>query len=121
MKARPIETVSDGERALVRVPLGRSGKKFAELWQDDWDFLLKLGASSYWNSVGDHGHGTVCARGATGNHVAIARVLLDAGPGETVRYLDGNKFNLRRENLRLVSSGWACRRDRDYLKERAAA
>ena len=121
MKPRPIDIVDDGERALVRVPLGRSGLKFAEIWRDDWDFVLKLGASPNWNCVGEHGHVTVCARGASGNHIAVGRILLDAGPGETVRYLDGNKFNLRRENLRLVSSGWACRRDRDYLREREAA
>lgn len=121
MKARPVEHVAEGGRALVRVPLGRSGLKFAEIWEDDWEFLRKLGNPVNWNCVGDKGHVTVCAPKASGNHIAVGRVLLNAGPGQTVRFLDGNPLNLRRENLRLIKGGWACRRDRDYLKEEVIA
>lgn len=116
MKARPIELIHEGARVLARVSLGRSGTKFAEIWRDDWEFLRKLGTPENWNSVGSNGHVTVCTPRASGNHIAVGRILLNAGPGETVRYLDGNPLNLRRENLRLVKGGWACRRDRDYLR-----
>jgi len=115
MKQRPVAIGVEGGRAIVHVPLGRSGEKHAEIWQDDWNFLLKLGTPGNWNCVGQDGHVTVCTPRASGNHLTVARILLNAGPGETVRFLDGVPWNLRRENLRLFKGGWACRRDRDYL------
>ena len=48
--------------------------------------------------------------------MAPGRVLLDAGAGESVKYLDGNKLNLRRENLALKKGKLGLRRDREYLR-----
>lgn len=117
MKMRPVENGLDEGRAFVRVPIGRSGERFAEIWADDWEFLRRLGTPGNWNCAGDKGHVTVCAPRASGNHIAVGRILLNAGPGETVRYRDRNPLNLKRENLQLVKGGWSCRRDRDYLKQ----
>ena len=51
-----------------------------------------------------------------GAHVLVARVLLDAGVGQSGRYLDGDKSNLRSENL-CLAVGSGTRRDRYYLRD----
>ena len=40
---------------------------------------------------------------ATGHLFTPARVLLEAGPGQIVKYRDGDRTNLRRDNLYLAS------------------
>ncbi len=107
--------MSDNGSVLIRVPLkGSKGLKgYAEINKDDWDFLGKLGASTAWNLSA---YGTVIAGAARapGRNVRIGRVLLDAGPGQIVRYRDGNPLNLRRSNLYL-DKGSALGRDRLWL------
>ena len=46
----------------------------------------------------------------------VARVIMDAGKGEGVRYQDSDKLNLRRDNLYLVADAKAIRRDRDFIR-----
>jgi hypothetical protein len=96
------------------IPLGRKADQFAEIEQSDFDFLIKLGVSPRWN-VDAKGHPTVSASRASGARVTVARVLMDAGPGQMVKHTDGNPRNLRRGNLQLVEGGSAIRRDRALL------
>lgn len=121
MRVRPIELRKEGGRLLALVPLGRSGALFAELWVEDWDFLIKLGTPGNWTSIGQSGHVGVSSNRASGNKLSVARILKNAGPGETVKFGDGNPHNLRSENLTLVRAGWSCRRDRDLLPLKRAA
>ena len=99
---------------LVQVPLGRTGSAFATLYKSDFEYLLSIGLSKSWNTY-PNGIVTAPAYRAKGSQVTVARVLLDADIGENVQYVDGDRLNLRRENLRLVNGGWATRRDRDFL------
>ena len=119
MKRRLVDRVIEKGRALTRVPLGRSQEKYCEIWEDDYRFLLKLGMTGNFNAIGNN-YVTAASKRASGSHVLVARVLLDAGPGDAIRYLDKNPLNLRRENLKLVSGGNGIRRDRDYLPRVAA-
>ncbi len=45
------------------------------------------------------------------NLVGIARIIVNAGPGQQVKYRDGDTTNLRRENLLVKSFGKSKRRD----------
>lgn len=119
MKARPIETVQEGDRLIALVPLGRSDLK-AEMWRDDYDFLVKLGLSPNWSSYRNvtGNYVTASAVDTPSKHVLVARVLMDAGAGQVVRYADGNPLNLRRGNLRLVANGKGKTRARDFVKDK---
>lgn len=99
---------------LILVPLGRDTKAYAMIERGDYAFLVRLGLSPNWN-LSAKGYPTAGATRATGGRVSVARVLMDAGPGQTVRYRDSNPRNLRRENLELVKGGHALRRDREHL------
>lgn len=103
------------QSSVIAIPLGPNGSKgVAHIERDDWMFLLKLGLSPNWY-LSPSGHPTVAAHRAKGGRVTVSRVLLDAGPRQTVRFVDGNPRNLRRENLQLCDNGSATRRDRDFL------
>lgn len=111
MKSRPIRQVYEAGRSLYMVPLGRKGALEVAVWEEDYKLLRSLGLTGNWAKL-QNMH--VSAK-ASRQHVLVARVLLDAKPGQAVRYLDGNPLNLRRENLRLIAHAGTKRRDRDYL------
>ena len=94
--------------------MGRAGATEAAIWEDDYKFIRRLGLSGNWSKL-QRMHVVASARRPGGNHVLVARVLLDAKQGQGVRYLDGDPLNLRRENLKLMSHAGAIRRDRDYV------
>ncbi len=50
------------------------------------------------------------------NLATLARVLMNAGKGEIVRYRDGDPSNLRRNNM-FISRGRSKRADRDLMPE----
>ncbi|WP_296201619.1 hypothetical protein [uncultured Hyphomicrobium sp.] len=118
MKARPIEQVQEGGRLVAKVQLGRDPSLKAEIYQDDLEFLEKLGLSLNWTALKMSGaiYVTANAKNTAGGKVLVARVLLDAGPGQMIRYADKNPLNLRRENLRIVTSAKAIQRARDSIR-----
>ena len=119
MKPRPIEFLQEGARVVARVSLGRDPVLKAEILKEDLDFLIKLGVSSNWTALKVNGQCYVSANASNNppsNKVLVSRALLDAGPGQIVKYVDGNPLNLRRENLRLVSGKGAIKRARDFLR-----
>lgn len=100
-------------REIVTVPL--HGKGEATLYEKDFRFLLQLGLSTAWNKL-PNGYVTASCYCAPGRSVQVARVLLNAGPQQRVRYIDGDLTNLRSGNLILLSGGSATRWDRDFVK-----
>jgi hypothetical protein len=81
----------DGNK-IVELQLKNSGHCVLE--ESAFDLLMSLGIVPILTVV----EGSVVCR--SGNrHVCIARLLLDCGVNETVRYLDNNRKNLRRSNL----------------------
>lgn len=121
MKARPITTVEEGSRLTARVPLGRDGLYFAELYKEDYDFLCRLGMSPNWACYKNQHlfYVTAACVNTPSNRVLVARVLVDAGVGEVVRFADGNTLNLRRDNLRLAASAKGKSRARDFIKSKS--
>lgn len=74
---------------------------------DDYDLLRARGWTARWTSrkvTGDNIYPSI-------NHGdkirPIARIILDAGMDEKVKYRDGNQLNLRRSNLSLRAKGGA--------------
>ena len=113
MRARPITVTKEG---AAIVPLSRQGKHEAIVNLEDYEFLLSLGVSPNWQVSG----GSVIARTPEGA-MLIGRILADAKAGQQVRYLDGNPFNLRRENLILKHGGFSLRNDRECLSRMPSA
>jgi len=112
---RTITHVTHGGRELALVPLGRwASKGHAVIYTDDLTMLENLGLSLVWNRNSLSGTVFAPAAKASGGNVQVARVLLDLGEGQIVRYLNGDPTDLRRENLSVVD-GNAVRRDRDFL------
>jgi|GEM_PF-1580426 len=110
-----VHTKDEEGRPVVAVPLGPRGRHgYAVLYEEDFSLLEYLGVSPNWNING--GGYVICnASGAPGGKVQVARVLLDAGQGQQVTFINHNKADLRRNNLRLVE-GYAQRRDREFIK-----
>jgi hypothetical protein len=102
---------ADG-RAVVAVPLANEAGT-AIVDAGDYDRLEALGLSPSWYLNGaDRSRCYVRAaiNDGRGNNVAVARIIVDAGPGQIVRYRDGDTTNLRRDNL-LVRRGQSKRTD----------
>ncbi len=103
-------------RELALVPLDNEGRNHAVMYKEDYVYLTELlGLSCTWRM---HPNGYVMAPAylAKGGSVTVARVLMDTGAGETIRYMDGDKLNLRRDNLYVIEGGNSTRRDRDCLR-----
>lgn len=98
-------TDQDGQR-LAHVELANTDHR-ATLYAEDYQRLIAAGFSSCW-SLTDVGRGlryVLCSArtltpGRKGRRsMTVARLVAEAGRGQQVRYLDGNRLNLRRENL----------------------
>lgn len=105
---------NNDDRELILVPLNSKTNEHVEIWNDDFELLMRLGLSRAWHRVRG-GYVAAVAHLAKGSLIGVARVLLDAQPGQNVVHLDGNTLNLKRENLKLVNGGWSRRRDRDFI------
>lgn len=108
----PITCTHDTDGAPIAViPLANGGT--AKMLAADWQKWSRLGLPTRW-TLNPTGHGRAYVRAArtraSGCLITPARVLLDAGRAQIVRYRDGDTSNLRRDNLYLAS-GPAKRRD----------
>lgn len=81
---------------------------------DDFQSLMGMGLSVSWRI--SSGYVVAPSSNALGGYVSVARVLTDAGPGQIVRYIDGDRFNLRRSNLAL-EEGHGRRATRDLVTQ----
>jgi len=104
-----IEHTTDDEgKDIARVPLMNSADK-ATVYEDDFKFLMDLGVSPHWK----WSTGQVSVGNGKGN-LSIARLLIDAGKGQKIIYLDQDRTNLRRQNL-VVSTGGGKFRTREQI------
>ncbi|MHA6690555.1 hypothetical protein [Devosia sp. A449] len=116
---RTIQHAGDGNE-ISFVPIGQfASKGVAVIDTEDLLMLEELGLSLAWNRNSRTGYVFAPAARAVGRSVQVARVLLDCGPGENVRYLNGDPTDLRRSNLSVNPEGNATRRDRDFLTPKA--
>jgi len=103
-----LHTTDDRGKELAIVPLMNSTDK-ATIYDSDFKLLMELGVTPYWK----WSTGQVSVGNGNGN-LSIARLLLDAGKGQKVVYLDQDRTNLRRENL-VLSTGGGKSQTRDQI------
>jgi hypothetical protein len=108
-------TYDEDGQDIILVPLARGGE--ATLYQTDFNALLDLGISLSWNRL-PNGYVVAPAAKAPGNSIQVARVIVDAGPGERLKYVNGDLTDLRSKNLCLLSAKGATRRDRDLISDK---
>jgi hypothetical protein len=113
VKERKTQIIIEDGREVVKVPLGRTDK-VCYVYKDDRDFLRRLGLSMNWN-ISPQGYVTAPAKASNG-YVMVARIIMNVGPGQQVRYRDGDGLNLRTGNLHIVHRNGAIRRDRDLVR-----
>jgi len=119
-QAAPEYTInSDGQR-LVHVALANSNQR-ATLYAEDFQRWLAAGFSPFWSFTSTGGrfqYVLVNARSPSNSKrtVPIARWLADARKGQRVRYADGDRLNLCRENLTAVKGGGGAKTAAAWLK-----
>jgi hypothetical protein len=117
MKERKTQIIIENEREVVKVPLGRSDKH-CFIYKEEREFLRRLGLTMNWN-VTPNGYVTACSSISPNAYVLVSRVLMDAAAGQSVRYRDRDKLNLRLNNLYITEDKLAIRRDRDFVGHKA--
>jgi hypothetical protein len=103
--APEFTTDADGQQ-LVHVALANSSLR-ATLYADDYRRLTDAGFSRHWQHAKDgrgNAYATLSAYSPEGvdGLVPVARLIIQAEAGKSVRYADGNPLNLRTENLKLM-------------------
>src|SRR5690606_24610858 len=95
----PLRTVDALGRATCEVALA-DGHRLATRAAAAFLALMEAGLTRNWylngNALTRYVRAAVNARG---NGVGVARLIMRAGPGQIVKYRDGNVTNLCRENL----------------------
>jgi len=119
MQSRAIHLDTDEHGTeIVRVPLGREGKEFATLCKDDYLDLRNQGLTGNFFKVDTRGYIACSNPRARGRFLLVARLIMDCGAGETVRFIKKDYSDLRRSNLMKLASGFSLTRARDFLKPR---
>jgi hypothetical protein len=95
---RPVRFSDDGLTVFVTLTCGKS----AMIDRDDYERLTRDGVSMNWTTTTDrHGNRYVQVHNPPrGNTVTVARLIMRAGRGEVISYYNGDRFDLRKANLR---------------------
>lgn len=102
---RQPRTTHEGGKTIILVPLA-GGHASAKLFPEDFEAITAAGYSDQWR-LDSNGHGSAYVRArrkdpaSKAAAIAIARLIMRPERGEKVCYLDGNRLNLRRDNLTL--------------------
>jgi hypothetical protein len=101
---------------VVHVPLDDTGKRFAIVDEVIFEDLIDLGLSPIWRLKHDRKRDRVVFwNRETNQDTAIARVIVDPGPGQSVAHANGNPLDLRARNL-VIGLGKGLRKDRDDIR-----
>lgn len=84
--------------ALARMPLAQAGK-FAILDAADMRALMDAGVSLYWTVKLD---GYVAVNIPGSGPIPVGRLIVGASKGERVNYKNGDRLDMRSENLRVT-------------------
>lgn len=107
---QPIAFIDEFGAEALKVPLDNHGINHAIVSPQAYQRVIDSGLTGMW-LLNSNGHGRGYVRTAKcGTLALVARVILDAGPGEVIRYANGDSLDLRVMNLR-VMRGKAKRRD----------
>lgn len=107
-KREPIFTTDTDGEAVVLIPLANHNEP-AKLFRDDFDRLMAEGCSDQWmlNSNGQgHAYVRVGNSNVAGQLESVARLVFNAGNGVVVKHYDGDRLNLRSDNL-MTEKGYA--------------
>jgi hypothetical protein len=97
MTTEIIHSLDDDGEPVVTVSLTNTDKK-AVLYQEDYNKLIEQGLDPRWKFLQNR----VVLRGE--RKIAISRLIMKAGKGDIIKYLDWNPLNLKRTNL-MVAKG----------------
>ena len=113
---RIVRHLTDNGHRLVNVPLDDRAKRYAILFEQDYQNLMDLGLTPRWRVKRDRGAIRVMVWNRnTGYEVAVARLVVGAGSKQSVTYANGNPLDLRASNL-VVGLGKGLRNDRSEIK-----
>jgi hypothetical protein len=106
--APEFTTDADGQE-LTHVALANTDQR-ATLYAEDFRHLMDAGWSRHWaltNTGGRFEYVLAYARGPMNNPrtITLARLIAQAAKGQRVTYADGDRTNLRRDNLVIVKGG----------------
>ena len=98
----PVRALDRDGQQIVLVPLANHDAP-AKLLSEDWDYLGRQGISTQWtyNDNNRNRQYVRCPMRRQGNLETVARLITGAERGDVVSYLDGDRLNLRRDNLRV--------------------
>lgn len=100
---RIVRTDDADGRAVVYVEMSNRLGVFAKVDEADFDALLAAGVSSRWilnsSGRGKPEYVRVALGTVKGGIATVARLILNAGPGEGVSYQSYDHLDLRRANL----------------------
>jgi len=97
----PIRTVDTDGAPIVLVPLANHDRP-AKLLAEDFDRLVAQGLPLAWTlnqATGGNAYVRCATSAVVGRLVTVARLILRVGRGRVVKYRDGDRLNLRRDNL----------------------
>ena len=100
----------DGKE-IVLIPLANHSEP-AKILREDFETLSAAGYTQNWtfnaraSGPGARRYVRCAAHDRKGNLTRVARLVLNTPRGRVVKYRDGNRLNLRRDNL-LLSAGCA--------------
>jgi hypothetical protein len=108
-QSTPEFTTDAGGQRLVRVSLANTDQR-AMLYAEDYQRLMDAGFSSCWAVTSTGGRFQYVLANARNpqdgkRSITIARLVAKAGKGQRVTYVDGDRLNLRGENLAIVKGG----------------
>lgn len=121
LRPAAISFTDEGGRNCVRVPLDPYGRAYATVTDHDYRRIKATGIDSPWYlNRNDRGQkyvriGVPDGKGGT-TLVMAARLVTDAGPRSTVYFRNGDRLDLRPENLHEHHKGKAKRRDVDVVR-----
>ena len=91
--------------SITRVPISNRPGQHIKIHTKDYERLMALGVSSTW-FLNSNGSGCEYVRVEyLGNVSTVARLILGDPSRQMVTYLDGDRTNLCRSNLKLGKSG----------------
>lgn len=116
----PIPFIDDLGRRCLRVPLDKYGRNYAVVTEGGYRRALAAGVSPAW-VLNSNGKGMTYVRSRSAksskasNTLQVARIIADAPPGHVVSHVNGDRLDLRPDNLS-VRRGRSKRYDRELVE-----
>lgn len=121
----PEFTIDADGQELAHIALTGSTER-ATMYAEDYRRIAEIGWSTHWSLVrtaGKNKYVLANVRALAGHRrtITVARLVMAAQRGERVSHIDGDKLNLRRDNLSLRKGGGTSRFAVASLKPSVAA